>query len=286
MLYLLLALCVLTAAGLMIIVRDTNRFVVVSYEIASRKIKKEATYVMLSDLHNKSYGRQNEKLAAAIEEIKPDAVLVAGDMYTSEPGSGYEGAAALLRRLAKRFPVYYANGNHETKASRNPRTFHNMYEIYKKEMEGLGVEFLINRRVELPDKNISLCGLQLEKGYFKHFSKKEMPSGELERLLGKADEERFQILLAHHPDYFPEYAAWGADLTLSGHIHGGVIRLPVLGGLVSPVIALFPKYDGGLFEEKNSRMILGRGLGTHTFPVRMFNPGEIVVVRLHPAEME
>ena len=100
-------------------------------------------------------------------------------------------------------------------------------------------------------------------------------------ILGAPETDTYTILIAHNPDYFPEYAAWGADLVLSGHVHGGIARLPLLGGVLSPAYRLFPKYDGGMFRENNSIMILGRGLGTHTIPVRFLNPGELVVVELH-----
>ena len=109
-----------------------------------------------------------------------------------------------------------------------------------------------------------------------------MDAGYIKELLGESRKDYFTILLAHNPDYFPEYDAWGADLVLSGHVHGGLMRLPLLGGVVSPATRLFPKYDGGLFEGKNGKMILGRGLGTHTLPIRIFNPGELIVVELEP----
>ena len=104
----------------------------------------------------------------------------------------------------------------------------------------------------------------------------------LASLIGRPDPDSFHILLAHNPDYFPRYAEWGADLVLSGHVHGGIMKLPLLGGVISPSLRLFPKYDGGLFEERNSRMILGRGLGSHTIPIRVFNPGELIEICLIP----
>ena len=88
--------------------------------------------------------------------------------------------------------------------------------------------------------------------------------------------------MAHNPDYFEEYAAWGADLVLSGHVHGGMMRLPILGGVVSPAFKLFPKYDGGLFQQGKSTMILSRGLGMHTIPIRIFNPGELILLKICP----
>lgn len=103
----------------------------------------------------------------------------------------------------------------------------------------------------------------------------------MRRLLGRPDPEKFSLLIAHNPDFFETYADWGADLVVSGHVHGGLMRLPVLGGVISPAIRLFPAYDGGEFRKGKAAMILGRGLGTHTLPIRIFNPGELVVIDLY-----
>lgn len=102
----------------------------------------------------------------------------------------------------------------------------------------------------------------------------------LNRVLGNPEKKCFNLLIAHNPDYFDAYADWGADLTVSGHVHGGLMRLPFLGGVISPKLRLFPHYDGGRFEKDGKEMILSRGLGTHTLPIRIFNPGEMVVIRL------
>lgn len=90
----------------------------------------------------------------------------------------------------------------------------------------------------------------------------------------------YNILLAHNPNYFPVYARWGADLTFSGHIHGGMIRLPFVGGLLSPETLLFPKYDGGSYQIEDKTMILSRGLGRGSMGLRLFNSPEIVTVTL------
>lgn len=89
-------------------------------------------------------------------------------------------------------------------------------------------------------------------------------------------------MIAHNPEYFEAYAGWGADLTVSGHVHGGVMRLPFLGGVISPRLTLFPKYDGGMFERNGRFMVVSRGLGTHTLPIRIFNPGELIMIELNP----
>lgn len=281
---LLLLVFLVAIFGICVIIRDMNRFVVAPYEIRSRKIKKKYTFVMLSDLHNKSFGKQNDRLIKAVMDCHPDGIITAGDMYTSKKGTGFDNALALLGALSKRFPVYLANGNHESKTQKNPDTFDNMYGQFVDRLASFGLRPLVNERLLLPEVNLDICGLQIGQEYFGHFTRKEMSGDYVDRLVGKASRDRFQILIAHNPVYFEKYAAWGADLVLSGHIHGGVVRLPGLGGVISPTATLFPKYDGGRFREGASTMILGRGLSTHTLPIRMWNPGEIVLVTLLPEE--
>ena len=102
----------------------------------------------------------------------------------------------------------------------------------------------------------------------------------MDDMLGKVDKSRYNILLAHNPDYLKQYAKWGADLVISGHVHGGIMRLPFLGGIIAPSFKIFPKYSGGLYEEGESKMILSTGLGSHTIPVRVFNPAQLVVLEI------
>ena len=141
---------------------------------------------------------------------------------------------------------------------------------------------LENESVLLPETGIRIFGVEIDMDYYKKLCRNVMKVSCLNSLLGRPCADEYSILLAHNPDYFQTYAGWGADLVLSGHVHGGIMRLPVLGGVLSPALRLFPKYDGGLYEEGKSKMVLGRGLGTHTLPVRVFNPGELIVVRLEP----
>ena len=279
---LLLIVFLIAIFGICVIIRDMNRFVVAPYEIRSRKIKKKYTFVMLSDLHNKSFGIRNDRLIKAVVDCHPDSIITAGDMYTSKKGTGFDNALALLEALSNRFPVYIANGNHESKTQIKPDDFDNMYGQFVDRLASLGLRPLVNERLALPEINIDLCGLQIGQEYFGHFTKKEMTETYMDKLVGKANRDCFHILIAHNPVYFKKYADWGADLVLSGHIHGGVVRLPWLGGVISPTATFFPKYDGGRFQEGTSTMILGRGLSTHTLPIRMWNPGEIVLVTLLP----
>ncbi len=102
----------------------------------------------------------------------------------------------------------------------------------------------------------------------------------MEQYLGAAGKDCFNILLAHNPEYFKEYQEWGADLVMSGHVHGGIARLPLLGGVIAPSLQLFPAYDAGLFQRGKSHMVLTRGLGTHHIRLRFFNIPEISVINL------
>ena len=239
--------------------------------------------MVLSDLHNKSYGENNKKLLEAIYNLNPDAILIAGDMLTSKPGKSYEVALNLLKELAGKYLIYYGMGNHETRLFLYPDVYGDMGKEYEKDLNTLGIQLMRNESREEED-NIRITGLDMSRAYYKRLKKNPMDSRYLPETLGEAKEETYEILLAHNPDYFEEYAAWGADLVLSGHVHGGMMRLPVLGGVVSPAIRLFPKYDGGLFRQGKSTMILSRGLGMHTIPIRIFNPGELILVTLSPQE--
>lgn len=284
--YLVIALIVLIIICVLVIYHDTHSFVVRNYELKSDKVKGNFKFVFLSDLHGYVFGKNNEKLIAAIDEINPDAVICGGDMFTAHAKDGklkYEPGFDLVKNLARKYKVYYANGNHEYKVKTFTKEHGNFYDRYRSRLSKEGVIFLENDSVEFADKNIRITGLDLNLEYFRKVVKKRMKSGLLERLVGDINEKekkRFQLLIAHNPQYFENYASWGADLTMSGHVHGGIVRLPILGGVISPSIALFPKYDGGLYRKGDKTMILGRGLGTHTIHVRFFNPGEVCTVNI------
>ena len=148
-----------------------------------------------------------------------------------------------------------------------------------------GIHRLVNEHKDLPEYGIRIYGSEIDRLYYKRFGIQPMDPEYLPGILGQPSEEYFNILIAHDPDYFPKYADWGADLVLSGHVHGGMVRVPFWGkGVVSPNVRLFPKYDGGEFTIGKSRMLLSRGLGMHTIPIRLFNPGDILEVELMPDE--
>lgn len=275
-----ICLAVVAVFFLLVMAADCNRFVIRTYRCRMGQLKKDGRVVLLSDLHGKSFGRDNERLLEAIGRVKPDMIWIAGDMYTSSKEGDTRTACRLIAELSRKYPVYYANGNHEQKTRLCPEDFGRMYQDFAREIQKLGVRHLVNERVYLPEFNMEICGAEIGFEYYGKFNKRKMEPDYLTELLGRPDPTGASVLIAHNPDFFAAYAAWGADLVVSGHIHGGLMRVPFLGGAISPSLRLFPKYDGGEFREGKAVMILGRGLGTHTLPIRIFNPGELVVIEL------
>ncbi|MBQ7360387.1 MAG: metallophosphoesterase [Lachnospiraceae bacterium] len=261
---------------------DTHHFVISKHSFTSTKIKKQTRYVMLSDLHGWQYGKDNQTLLAAIRQLNPDGILIAGDMITALKGIKIEKVELFLTNLATEYPVYYANGNHEQKIKLYTERYGDLADRYQAALDRAQITPMVNKKTEVSERGISIYGLEIDHGYYKRMADITMEKEYLDGILGTPQSELFTILLAHNPDYFETYAQWGADLVLSGHVHGGIARLPFLGGVIAPSLKLFPKYDGGVFREKNSTMILGRGIGTHSPNVRFFNPGEVVVVDLLP----
>lgn len=279
----ILILCMIILAGvcLVSIWHASTHFHKVFYRLSSDKISKPVKFVLLSDLHDRTYGVHNEKLLKAIETEQADAILVAGDMLT--PTKGREKVAeALIQKLAERYPVFYGLGNHEAKMGWNKEKFGDRQEEYLAAVTGENVHILRNAYASFRDK-VRIYGLDLPHEYYKRFERFPMEEQYLESLLGEADRQYFNILIAHNPAYFDHYAGWKPDLVVSGHVHGGLVRLPFWGGVIAPSLQLFPKYDGGRFKEKDAIMILSRGLGFHSIEFRMWNPGELVVIEVVPA---
>lgn len=259
---------------------DGTHFRIREYEVPAPQLEEDLTFVFLTDLHNKEYGADNGRLLAAIRETKPAFVLVGGDMLVAAGGKGTDPAAAFVERLAAEWPVYYANGNHESRMKERPEKYENAYAPYRERMDRAGVVTLENASTAPDAWKVRIYGLGLEKEYYRKRRKAKLKPEELERRFGRPDPSRFTILLAHSPEFGRQYLEWGADLTLSGHLHGGVMRLPVLGGVIGPDFRLFPKYDGGLYRQGKSSLIVSCGLGSHTIPLRVFNPGELAVIHL------
>ena len=261
------------------------------YRIASEKIHGQGkTIVFLTDLHNKEFGEENSRLLETVRKVKPDAVLFGGDGMVAKRGnSDVRIPLALLTELAKEFPVYCGNGNHESRMLWKSEIYGETYENYRTALENAGIRYLSNEAADL-DSDIRVYGLDLPKIAYLPRSG-EIPEGLLKETMGEPDPEKFCLLLAHSPLFFEEYAAWGADLTLSGHFHGGTIRLPLVGGVMTPQYQFFYPRCAGYFElpgkgREKSRMIVGRGLGTHSINIRLNDKPQVVVVRLCGADTQ
>ncbi len=262
-----------------------KKFIVSKFEIHSEKLGdawKNTRIVMLSDFHDNSYGLNMKRLLEKITELAPDYIMIAGDIYNGDAKCENKNAESLMRSLAAKYPVYYGLGNHEYRMMIYPGTYPGQYEQFENMIEQTGVTLLKNETVKIKKgaSAMAVHGLMIDASYYKKVKRKAMPGNYMEQLLGKPDDSMFHVLLAHHPSYFVQYAAWGADLVFSGHVHGGMARVPLIGGVIAPNYRLFPKYDRGRFEEGGSTMILSAGIGTHTINLRPFNPAEIVVVDL------
>lgn len=236
--------------------------------------------VLLSDLHNVSYGEGNERLLQEIRNENPEFILAAGDILTAGDVPQMDAAMALMDELTKKYPVYYANGNHEHRMKINTEKYGGSYARYVNAIRSYGVHLLENgcERIEVRKMPIAVWGLELDGKFFRKGKKETLDAGQLRELLGEPDGGAFNILLAHHPVYAEAYADWGADLTLSGHLHGGIVRLPYFGGMISPQLRPFPKYDRGMYDVRGKKLIVSAGLGSHTIPLRINNPPQLIVI--------
>ena len=270
------------------VVRESSGFVSTAFTLQSSKLPRDLKIALLTDLHNKDYGNENEALIRAIDDFAPDIVCFSGDMVTSgwDVSFDYQKTLRFMEKLSKKYPVYYGLGNHEQYFNEDRERFPHEFDELKAAVEAMGIVFLDNTHIVLQQYNVVIYGLNLAYEYYRKVTTKHLEPGLVGKLLGTVDSERYSILLAHNPEHFPDYADWGADLVLAGHVHGGVINLPFLGGIVSPGVKFFPKYDQGIFTEGNTTMLLSRGIGTHSIPIRINNRAEIVCLTIQGAQDE
>lgn len=265
-------------------IRELRDFRVTKYRICSQKlngIKSEKKIIFLSDLHNRMYGEENERLLESIRNQHPDLILIGGDMLVRKDGNSYDKTVHFLAKLPGICPVYCANGNHEQKLKELPDKYEQSYEEYKKALTASGIHMLENasETVKLEEVPVKLSGLEIPLGAYARFGKKELSLKEITDRIGEHGDD-YQILLAHHPGYMKEYLAYGADLILGGHYHGCVVQLPGIGGVISTNFTLFPKYSGGIYQEGEQTAVVSRGLGTHSVPLRLWNWPELIVLEL------
>lgn len=236
--------------------------------------------VCVADLHEKEFGPNNKRLFAKIRAAKPDFIAISGDLLI-DPPLNVEFARQFVADAAKIAPVYFVSGNHEAIAPTQTEYF-----PFLKALEEAGATVLSDEKVELKRgaSSIVIAGIAdplLEYKTNRRFSFKRIVDEKLRRL---GSDERFTILLAHHSELVEIYAKHGVDLALTGHAHGGQIRLPFVGGLFAPNQGFLPRYDAGAYRIGDTTTIVSRGLGPSVFPTRLFNRPHLVVCELKTPE--
>ena len=228
--------------------------------------------VVLSDLHGAEFGAGNANLFAAVAAEEPDYIFYLGDLQDKYrgPAPGYpETVADGLTAIA---PTYYVTGNHEWAAADVPQL--------KGILAQCGVTVLSNQYVVLEHDGDSLvlAGVDDPNGYADQKTPEELYA-EIQQQVG----ETCTILLAHRSDRFDQYAAAGYDLVLSGHAHGGIVRLPFTDGLLGTDRQLFPTWTAGVYTLDDSTLFVSRGLGNSGPSLRVFNRPHLPLVVLHTA---
>ncbi len=264
--------------------QELEKFRVTQYEMESCKVNKKIKLVVISDLHLFSYGTGNQRLVRAVRDAAPDLILIPGDLIITAKAGQYGVAAHLIEQIVTVAPVVFCNGNHESKALAMRPAYKKGCQALFRRMERAGVLILNNqsKTMIVNGNTIQVNGLELPLSSYKKGRKPYLEKTFIQKQLGKPDKDRLQILLSHNPAFARQYALWGADLTVCGHNHGGLVRLPGIGSLISPQLMLFPKYDAGEFTVHGKKIYVSRGLGTHTFHIRIHNRAELVVVTVNP----
>lgn len=265
---------------------ELQKFKVTHYEIETDRIKKNMKIAVIADMHSHEYGRDNKRLIDEIRKQQPDLILIPGDMIVSIHTEDYAKSLHFFEEISSVAPIYFSNGNHESCVDIPESKYYDTYTAYKQKLQQLGVHFRNNRTVSIlwgGDK-IAVSGVDIPLECYHKGKQVPLPEGYMKQTLGEKPGDRFTILLAHNPAFTEEYAAWGADLIVSGHTHGGLIRIPGVGSLISPQFEFFPKYDAGRFDLGNSTAIISKGLGTHTFHIRIFDRAELVMIEMKTSD--
>lgn len=224
----------------------------------------------ISDLHNEEMGPQNADLLQLLQQAEPDIIAVTGDLLDCRtPDTAV--ALAFLEQALQIAPVYYVTGNHEG-------ALFDIYPSFEAELVRMGVSVLHGETVLLTREGSTLCIAGTDDPNIN-----ENMENELQTLLGGQNKNSFTVLLSHRPELFEKYCSAQADLVLTGHAHGGQVRLPFLGGLYAPGQGILPTYDAGLFTQDSTHMIVSRGIGNSLFPLRVNNRPELPVAVLHCA---
>ncbi len=239
------------------------------YILKNKRFDKNMKVLFLSDLHNRNIVK---KILEIVDIENPDIIIFGGDM-SNERIKETDKVFKLIDKL-KNKTIYYTFGNHEEMMNNKD------YKLYLNKLNKTHAKILNNETIKL-SQNINLIGFNSGiKAYFK-FHKLGLSKKIILNSINKIDDKKYNIMIAHNPLEFSSYVDSNIDLVLSGHVHGGLARIPLIGGILSPDYTFFPKYDSGMYIKKRTRMIVSRGIGySKRIPFRIFNPGEIVIISL------
>ena len=271
-------LILLVLVGLVVWLLWANRALEqTTYSISSEKLPdafEGFRIVHISDLHNTEFGQDNEKLLKMVAVAKPDLIAITGDVIDSRR-TDMDIAFRFVQEAAKIAPCYYVTGNHESRLDD--------YDRLKDGLQERGVVILEDGSVNMERDGAVIRVLGVDDPAFVPVYSPEEISALMDVKLRniQPDNEIFTILLSHRPELFDVYVQHGLNLVLTGHAHGGQVRMPWIGGLYMPGQGLFPEYDAGMFVENGTTMIISRGLGNSAFPLRVNNRPEVVVIELH-----
>lgn len=231
--------------------------------------------VQISDFHNSNFGKDQKRLVKKIKKENPNIIVITGDFIDSRrPNLSL--SIDLIKEIVKIAPVYYTNGNHE---ARIPIEYNQLKATMRKE----GVIILENEIIDLDVKGtkIRVMGISDPRFVFENDTDTAV-SVYMKETLKSLDEDQtlFRILLSHRPEHASLYFKQQIDLTLSGHAHGGQVRVPFIGGLLAPHQGLFPKYTEGIHQQDRAHLIISRGLGQSIIPLRINNRRELVVITI------
>ena len=254
---------------------ENNYLQVSNYTIESNKIPKVFDgfkVAQISDFHNTKSKKLTNDLVEEIKNSKPDIIVLTGDLIDSYK-LNINTAIAFVKKINSIAPVYYVTGNHEARIE--------SYEELKDKLEENKVIILDNKLeiIKKDNSEINLIGIDDPSFNFNTY-RDDSTIIEDSLIPIQYDKNKFSILLSHRPELIETYANNNFDLVLSGHAHGGQIRIPFIGGLIAPNQGLFPKYTGGVYEIDDTKMIVSRGIGNSILPFRVNNRPELVVIEL------
>lgn len=252
-----------------------ERLTLRTYTVASPKLTAEVRLAVVTDFHSSDNA---DDVVAMVASCAPDAVLMVGDMFDDDIANRpTERTLSLMRQLSAQYPCYYVSGNHETWTGE-------MDALYQQtEDAGVTVLRMSSGVLTVRGQRIALCGVP--DPYEMVFSGAPDTEEQLRQAMENVDSADFTVLLAHRPELLAKYAQFPVDLVVSGHAHGGQVRIPgVLNGLYAPNQGWFPKLAGGAYAQDGTTLIVSRGLAVRTRLPRIFNRPEVVLVRCVPAE--